>query len=142
MKRSVKGTPDIIWVDDQYWRLTPLIEPLMSDGYSYYGIETYSEAKSNFEKLQQSKLIILDIIIAPGDPKIDVLEHPYLGYELVMKDFIEMKVNRPIIVFTIVRESKILDDLESNTNVRGVFKKGESNQADFLKLASDILNSS
>jgi hypothetical protein len=141
MRTSIKRPPDIIWIDDQYWRLTPLIEPLLNTGFSYYGIESYREARDNLVKIKEAKLIILDVIIASGDPEINVLERPYLGHELL--DYLRnMEINRPVIVFTIVREPKVLNDIQENVNVRGVFRKGESNEKEFLRLAREILQTS
>lgn len=129
--------PDIFWIDDQYYRLVSIIQPLLDRGFTFQGVETYAEALQTLDTIRQSKLLIVDLIIKPGDLPIDLQQHPYLGLEL-LEQFDANNVHVPIVIFTVVREEELLARARRVHGVIYIVKKGEKDR-EFIQLAEQIL---
>jgi len=110
----------ILWIEDDADKLMGLVRPLEKDGHKI--IVTYNEAEA-LEKIDKCNfdLIIVDIIIPTG-VKEDKGDIPFVGMEL-LKKIKEKQINTPILVLTVVRHKKMIDEMYHLGAIK-VLKKG------------------
>jgi len=110
----------ILWLEDDADRLMGLVRPLEKDGHKI--CVTYNEAEA-LEKIEKYNfdLIMIDIIIPTGvkDDKGDI---PFVGMEL-LKIIKDKQINTPILVLTVVRHKKMIDEMY-DLGVIKVLEKG------------------
>ncbi len=142
MNPSPKRTYDIIWIDDQFAHLFPLIRPLVDQGFTYLGLETYYDALANMDVIQTAKLLLLDMIIPSGPVAELPGDERFLGLA-VLKHLRRLDLRTPVIVYTVVRDEAVLEQLTTHEPlVVKIFQKGGKFQtADFWELARRILQS-
>jgi DNA-binding response OmpR family regulator len=98
----------IVWVDDDIDIIDPVIEPLQDD-YDITRFRTVWEALNEVETLQSCDLILLDMIIPPGEGE-DQFGY-YSGASLLRVLREEHSVTAPVIVFSVVDPRKMHEQL-------------------------------
>jgi len=131
---------DIVWIDDQYSNLYPLMRPLIDQGFSLTGLETYFDVADRLETIRLAKLIVLDMIIPPGPIDPPITTEKYLGLA-ALKFLREQGVQVPTLVYTVVRdEEAIADILAHDPLVVKVFQKGgKFKSSEFTSQAREII---
>lgn len=129
---------DFVWIDDQHWKLKPVMESLTELGFSYFSVENFRDALTQVEEIKKTRLIILDMIIPTGGADVEDKDDTYLGIELLQRLRSE-GVDQPVIIFTIVREKSAIELARNETGVLNVFMKAERNSDELIKLAKQVL---
>lgn len=111
----------IIWIDDDYYALGVLVEPLKEMGFQIRGIRTLGDAIDEIETIRRADLILLDVILPSGDIEPERKTH-YLGLEL-LKRFEHEKIEIPILILSVVQKPEILHEAEQFTNVKAIIDK-------------------
>ncbi len=111
----------IVWIDDDYYALGVLVEPLKEMGFQIRGIRTLGDAIDELETIRRADLILLDVILPPGDiePK---RKTRYLGLELLKRFEVE-KIEIPVLILSVVQKPEILREAEQFANVKGIIDK-------------------
>lgn len=99
----------IVWVDDDIEVIDPVIQPIIDGGYEIIRFRTINEAMTSLDDLRTADLILLDMIIPPGDDQNDV--GIYSGVWILKKLRKEFDINTPVIVFSVVNPEKLKDEL-------------------------------
>jgi DNA-binding response OmpR family regulator len=100
----------IVWLDDDFVIIEPVIEPLIEAGHEIARMRTIGEALEAIELLQTCDLIILDMILPIGD--LQETFGVYSGVSLLQKLREEHEVASPVIVFSVVDPAKVKSHLE------------------------------
>jgi len=111
----------ILWIEDDTKILMGLVRPLEKDGHKIIIAEDEKEA---LKLINQSDfdLILFDIIIPTGI-KGDKGDYTLVGMRLLDTLLTKMKIKTPIIVLSIVRDEKKIDEMY-NMGVKKVLAKG------------------
>jgi CheY-like chemotaxis protein len=96
-------------VDDDTEVIDPVVEPLVEDGHKIERIRTVRDALDSIETLRESDLILMDMIVPPGDDEED--EAGYTGPQLLRSLREEHGVTMPAIVFSVVDQKKVENEL-------------------------------
>ena len=98
-----------------------LVRPLEKDGHE---ITVAKDEKEALELIEGSvfDLILLDIIIPTGEEG-DVGDVEYVGIELLKKLSIDMKIETPILVLSVVRDPDKIEEI-NGLGVEEVLPKG------------------
>jgi DNA-binding response OmpR family regulator len=99
----------IIWIDDDTEIIDPVVRPLEQAGYEIIRFRTIHDVLEAIEKIRNSELILLDMIIPPGE----VTENygHYAGARLLCK-LRDEGISIPIIGFSVVQEEKVREQLK------------------------------
>lgn len=89
----------IIWVEDDYDTIEPVIFPLRKAGYQITNIPNIKEAIEKIEELRNADLILLDLFFPSGKDRTNVGAYP--GLTLLQKIRYEHKITTPVVVFTV-----------------------------------------
>jgi CheY-like chemotaxis protein len=113
----------ILWVDDDADLLMGLIRPLEKDGHEIVVVKDEKEA---LEKVKESEsdfdLMLFDIIIPTG-VKGAHGDVPFVGMRLLRELLIKMKIETPVIVLSVVRDPKLINEMYK-MGVKKVLPKG------------------
>ncbi len=101
----------IIWIDDDTEIIGPVVDPLEQDGHDITRIRTVGEALDAVEALRTCDLILLDMIIPPGDCSENL--EGYAGISLLRMLREGHRVTTPVIVFSVTDQQKIEGELAS-----------------------------
>jgi CheY-like chemotaxis protein len=101
---------NIIWIEDDYDIIEPVIYPLRKAGYTVVNISNTKEASDKIEELKQADLILLDMFLPKGNGGEDFGLYP--GYKLLQQLRTINKVKTPVIVFTVITNEELCKDLE------------------------------
>ncbi len=109
----------IAWIEDDVDVIAPVVRPLEKAGYTFVRLRTIGDAIKALDKLAHADLILLDMILPPGNAGEDF--GPYPGKRLL--GYIrEQGIETPIIVFTVLATDTIRQELE-RWNVADVIRK-------------------
>ena len=100
----------IAWIDDDIEIIEPVIQPLVREGHEIAGIRTIRDALDSIETLRTCDLILLDMILPPGD--LDEDFGYYSGAPLLRKLREEYGVATPVIVFSVVDPDRVREELD------------------------------
>ena len=111
----------ILWIEDDASKLMGLVRPLKKDGHKIIIATDEKEAlelieKSNFD------LILVDILIPTGRKYDEGNEH-FVGMRLLKKLLVEMNIQTPIIVLSVVSDKEMIENMTS-IGVIKVLSKG------------------
>jgi CheY-like chemotaxis protein len=108
---------NILWIEDDYYHVSGLIQPLQEEGYKFKIARSYLEAKNYLVNWQEFSAIILDLIIPyseehledPGKGRgYDPIEN---GIKLFSYLIEEINVTIPIIILSIVANKERINKL-------------------------------
>jgi CheY-like chemotaxis protein len=136
MKNEMNGRK-ILWIEDDYILLRPLIEQMRKADYLFDYAKDKSEA---IKLLSRSKydLIILDIIIPEGE-YVDYREpEAYVGLEILKYIVNVMKLVTPVIVISVINDQKIKKEA-SELGVKIYLNKGSIRPSELKSLVDSIL---
>ena len=98
----------IVWIEDDHDVLDPVITPLVKDGMAFTKLRSYNQAIEHIEELRTCSLIILDIVLPPGEgslePKYESNGH-YIGTSLLRELREDHKISTPILIFSVVADA-------------------------------------
>jgi two-component system, OmpR family, alkaline phosphatase synthesis response regulator PhoP len=122
---------EILWIEDDFNELEPIVLPLKKAGHA---ITIAPDAKDAIKLLEKKRfdLILLDILLPSGEKKIERIAD-WTGLEL-MKVIRKRKIDTPVIVFTVVLDRELEDEL-NGLNVKKILIKGRILPS---KLKSDV----
>lgn len=103
----------IVWIDDEYAKIGLLVKPLEAAGYTVRRYRTYGEVIEQMDQIRSSQLIIMDLIIPPGQADVDAR---YLGIELLKRLRTE-GLEQPVIVMSVVMRSSVRSEMEPIANI-------------------------
>jgi FixJ family two-component response regulator len=98
----------IAWIDDEYAKIGLLVKPLEAAGYEVRRYRTYGEVIEKINDIRAAALIIMDLIIPPGQAEVD---ERYLGISL-MKRLRAEGFTQPIIIMSVVMRGNVRADIE------------------------------
>jgi DNA-binding response OmpR family regulator len=98
-----------VWIDDDIEIIDPVIKPLIQAGHEIAKIRTIRDALDSIEVLRTCDLILLDMILPPGD---DEDFGYYSGVRLLCKLREEHDVATPVIVFSVVDPDRVKEELD------------------------------
>lgn len=99
----------ITWIDDDIEIIEPVIRPLVQDDHDITRIRTVRDALDSVEALRTCDLILLDMILPPGD--LDEDFGYYSGVPLLRRLREEHGIATPVIVFSVVDPNRVIDEL-------------------------------
>jgi CheY-like chemotaxis protein len=100
----------IAWIEDDYDMIQPVVYPLEKAGYRIINIPNTKEALKNLEQLRQVDLILLDLFLPPGTGGRDFGSYP--GVQLFRELREIYQVETPIVVFTVLSQAYLLEELK------------------------------
>lgn len=102
--------PRILYVDDEQWLMEGIIDYL-SKGFEIIPARNADQALALLKKEQKIQLIILDIMLPPGDNLTGTDRGRRTGLELARIIRKEMRLEIPIICYTVVLDSALAKEL-------------------------------
>lgn len=107
MKTSPKK---IVWIEDDTDIINDVVRPLERGGYLIERFYSVKDALDHLDALRACDLILLDLIIPPGETE----EHfgHYPGMQLLRKFRTEFELKQPVIVLSVVADVEVFQDLK------------------------------
>ena len=127
----------ILWIEDDYILLKPLIEQLKRSGYIF---DYAKDKKEAIKLLNRSKydLIILDIILPEGE-YVDYREPElYVGLSLLEYIVKDLKIDVPIIVISVINDQKIRSEA-LKLGVKTYLNKGSIKPSELKTLVNNMI---
>jgi CheY-like chemotaxis protein len=109
----------ILWIEDDTDIIGYVINPLKKRGITFKIIESKKEFLTHKNNLTKYDLIMVDLII-PQMTKEEFVPHPGLDILTIIRD--ELKIDIPIIVFTVVQKEEEMEKLKK-FNIYSVLNK-------------------
>jgi CheY-like chemotaxis protein len=128
---------NILWIEDDYIVLKPLIKPLEKAGYIFDYAKNQREALECLSN-RAYDLIILDIIIPEGEYHSEREPLLHVGVKLLHKIVKELGIKTPIIVVSVLND-KLLKDEIKGLGVKKVLAKGRILPSELKKEVDKIL---
>jgi CheY-like chemotaxis protein len=110
----------IFWIEDDADIIWAVVQPLVDAGNQVHTLKTISSALKAVEALKMADLILLDMILPPGDSQEDLGDYP--GIWLLRKMREEYGVSAPVIVLSVVDGAK-LEGLIEGLSVASYLRK-------------------
>lgn len=111
----------ILWMDADADLLKGLVKPLKKDGYRIIVAKNEKEA---LEAIKKSDFdLILSEITIPTGMEGSAKDPPFIGMRLLKTFLIDMKIETPIMVLSVVSDEKMIDDMR-DMGVKKVLQKG------------------
>ena len=101
----------IVWIEDDTNIINDVVRPLERSGFVIERFYTVKEALDNVEALQACDLILLDLIIPPGDT--DERFGHYPGMYLLRTFREQYQLEQPVIVLSVVADADVFQDLKT-----------------------------
>lgn len=122
----------ILWIEDDYYAIKGLVRPLEISGFH---IDVATSAKDGYEKAikwQEYDLLVVDVIVPVSEddgevlPLIEAWESngEYVGIGLTKWLVNELKVERPILLMSVVSDPIKRASLSEHPNLHSLSKKG------------------
>lgn len=99
----------IIWIEDDYDVIQPVIYPLEKAGYTIVNQRSTKEALSDLERLRTADLILLDMFLPPGTDGLDFGSYPGLQFFRELR--VVHHIDTPVVVFTVLSQASLLAEL-------------------------------
>jgi CheY-like chemotaxis protein len=100
----------IVWIEDDTDIINDVVRPLERGGYAIERFYTVKEALDNIETLRACDLILLDLIIPPGET--DERFGHYPGMYLLRTFRQKYQFEQPVIVLSVVADVEVFQDLK------------------------------
>jgi CheY-like chemotaxis protein len=100
----------IVWIEDDTDIINDVVRPLERGGYAIERFYTVKEALDNIETLRACDLILLDLIIPPGET--DERFGHYPGMYLLRTFRQKYQFDQPVIVLSVVADAEVFQDLK------------------------------
>jgi CheY-like chemotaxis protein len=110
----------IIWIEDDYDIIEPVIYPLRKAGYTIINIPTTKEAIEKLEELKKADLLLLDTSLPSGDGGRDYGDYPGLKLLQDLRKISDFKT--PVVIFTVIRNEELRKQLEE-LKIEGIVYK-------------------
>ena len=101
----------IVWIEDDTNIINDVVRPLERSGYGIQRFYTVKEALDNLDALKACDLILLDLIIPPGDMDEPVGHYP--GMYLLRTFREKYQFEQPVIVLSVVANAEVFQDLKT-----------------------------
>jgi CheY-like chemotaxis protein len=92
----------IAWIEDYTDVIYAVVEQLEHDGFKIHTFKDYSSALSNIEFILTCDLIILDLILPPGNNNESLGYKEYLGVKFLEYLRINKGSKIPVVIFSVV----------------------------------------
>ena len=127
----------ILWIEDDYFHIAGLVEPLVEDKYTVEAARSLKEAELKLQNWKNYSLVVLDLIIPYSesymlDPRKN--ESPFIfenwtdadlarnGMEIFIYMKEKIEINIPVLVLSVVRNRDIVNRLISLGAVKYIDK--------------------
>ena len=104
----------IVWIEDDADIIDPVVRPLELAGYLIERIPTAHEALENIDTIQKADLILLDVILAPGNTEKQFSR--YSGLDILRELRETHQITTPVVALTVVAR----DEVRQRLNELGV----------------------
>ena len=101
----------IVWIEDDTNIINDVVRPLERGGYQIERFYTVKEALDNLDALKSCDLILLDLIIPPGETDAQVGHYPGMYLLRTFRDQYQLK--QPVIVLSVVADAEVFQDLKT-----------------------------
>jgi CheY-like chemotaxis protein len=125
----------IYWIEDDADIIWGVVQPLVDAGNKVHTLKTISSALEAVEDLKTADLILLDMILPPGDSQEDLGDYP--GIWLLKKLREEYGVSVPVMVLSVVNGAR-LEGLLEGLSVASYLRKPVL-RSELRKAVEDIL---
>lgn len=99
----------IIWIEDDTDIIDPVVRPLERGGYRIQRLNTVQEALNAIEQIRSADLILLDMILRPGNTAREFSR--YSGLDLLRELRQTHGIATPVIALTVVARDEIRKQL-------------------------------
>ena len=110
----------IIWIEDDTDIIDPVVRPLELAGYEIVRIPTAIEALEAVGQIKDADLILLDMILQPGNTDREFSR--YSGLDILKELREKHKVGTPVVALTVVTRTEIRQRLHE-FNVADIIRK-------------------
>lgn len=100
----------IAWIEDDYDVIHPVVFPLEKAGYQIVNFHNTKDALDRLEQIRQTDLILLDLLLPPGADGRDFGDYPGIQFFRELREV--HQVRTPVIVFSVLSQSHILEELK------------------------------
>lgn len=107
----------ILWIEDDYYHVKGLMKPLIKEGYEFDIARSCHDALQKLTKFDRYSIIILDLIIPYSEKDLNnpnikrVYDPSQNGIDLFYHIKDKLKVDKPIIILSIVKNGEIRKEL-------------------------------
>jgi CheY-like chemotaxis protein len=100
----------IIWIEDDTDIIDPVVRPLELAGHRFVRLRTATEALNAVQQIREADLILLDMILRPGQTKQEFGRYPGLD---VLRELRKVQgVTTPVVALTVVTREEVLHQLK------------------------------
>lgn len=110
----------IVWIEDDVNIIDPVVRPLERAGHRILRLCSVQEVLENVELIRNSDLILLDIILPPGD--VSRKYGRYSGVELLQGLKEEHRIETPVVVLSVVTNVEVYRRLRE-LGVKDIIRK-------------------
>ncbi len=132
-----------LWIDDDAQSLWDMVNPLIKEGWQIDYALNFQEAVEKIESTKKYDLIILDIIIPSGTSKYKSIEQlakiDNIQYGLKLLTIMADKLKVPVIVFTVVSDPIVLDQIRDFEIVKDIITKGQIRPSELKEKIFEII---
>ncbi|HKR14410.1 MAG TPA: response regulator [Pyrinomonadaceae bacterium] len=100
----------IVWIEDEYDIIYPVIYPFEKAGYQVINISNTKAALDQLEQLRQADLILLDTFLPPGADGKDYGNYPGVRFFRELREV--HNIQTPVVVFTVLAHSQLLEEFK------------------------------
>jgi CheY-like chemotaxis protein len=103
----------IAWIEDDADEIAVVVKPLIRAGFEFKYYHNYREALDNLEEIRKCDLILLDLIIPPGEDEGEdqgINTDEYLGKLLPKRLRSEFDIDIPVIVLSVVADTNGIEE--------------------------------
>ncbi len=95
----------IAWIEDDTDIIDPVVRPLERAGHRFIRLHTVSEALQAIDQIRRADLILLDMLLPPGQDARELGNYP--GETLLRELREKHNVRLPVIVLTVVTSNEV-----------------------------------
>lgn len=99
----------IIWIEDDTDIIDSVVRPLEKANYIIIRLRTVKEVLDSIDKLRQSDLILLDMILSPSNTHHEFGRYP--GLSLLREIRGRHQINVPVVALTVVNQEEVIRQL-------------------------------
>jgi CheY-like chemotaxis protein len=111
----------IVWIDDDIDIINPVVRPLELAGHHFVRLQSVKEALEALERIRKADLILLDMILPPGQTDREFGRYP--GLDLLRELREAHNISTPVIALTVVTRNEVLKQLREELGVRDILHK-------------------